>query len=45
MDGTEFLNLTIRTPIPTIRLHCDVVDSYRLKANDMIFTIHTLEIN
>ena len=45
MDGTEFLNLAIRTPIPDIGSHYEVVDSYRLEENDMIFPIHTLNIN
>jgi hypothetical protein len=45
MNGIELLYLAISKLIPNIGLHSDVVDSYRLKENDMIFTIHTLNIN
>ena len=42
MDGKGFLNLTIRTPISNIEAHCNVANSYRLEANNIIFPIHTL---
>jgi len=44
-EGTAFLNLTIRTPFPKIGSLGDVVDSYHLEENDMLFTIHTLNTN
>ena len=42
MDATDSLSLANITPIPNIGSHCDVIDSYRLEANDMTFTIHSL---
>ena len=42
MDAADPLTLAIITPIPNIGSHCNLIDSYRLEANDMTFTIHTL---
>jgi hypothetical protein len=45
MDATGSLYLAIITPILNIGSHCDEIDSYRLEANDMTFTIHTPYMN
>ena len=42
MDATDPLRLDQMTPIPNIGSHGTLIDSYRLEANDMTFTIHTL---
>ena len=45
VDATDPLRLARITFIPNIGSHGDVIDSYRLEANDMTFTIHTLLMN
>ena len=45
MDSTDSLSLANIAPIPNIGSHRDVIDSYRLEANDMTFAIHTLSMN
>jgi hypothetical protein len=45
MDGTELLNIATITPIPNIGSRGAEVDSYRLKENDIIFPIHTLDMS
>ena len=42
IDATDPLSLANIAPIPNIGSHGDLIDSYRLEANDMTFTIHTL---
>ena len=41
-DSLSFANIT---PIPNIGSHGTLIDSFRLEANDMAFTIHTLFMN
>ena len=42
MDATDSLSLANFALIPNIGSHGTLIDSYRLEANDMTFTIHTL---
>ena len=44
-NGTDFIILNMRTSLPKNWVNGKVVDSYRLEENDMLSTIHTLNIN
>ncbi|MGD9112466.1 MAG: hypothetical protein PVI77_08935, partial [Desulfobacterales bacterium] len=44
-NGTDFIILNMRTSLPKNWVNGKVGDSYRLEENDMLSTIHTLNIN